>query len=117
MALVTIGSTVLPSPSELSLGVQDIVKADRNAKGNMIIERVAVKQKLSLSWAYLSAADMSTVLTALSPMVFSITYTDPITNALRQPTQFYVGDRNMGVLDFRGGVPRYKDVKFDLIEI
>jgi hypothetical protein len=115
MPLVTIGAVDLPTPSDFSVGVQDLSKAERNARGTMIIERIATKRKLDLSWSYLTAAQLSTVLNAVSPVFFTVTYVDPVTNANRSAT-FYCGDRNVGMIDFRGGVPRYKDVKFSLIE-
>ena len=46
MALITISGVALPTPSEFQVGYQDISKAERNANGTMIIERVAVKRKL-----------------------------------------------------------------------
>jgi predicted molibdopterin-dependent oxidoreductase YjgC len=115
MSLVTIGSVVLPTPSELNVGIQNISKAERNARGTMIIERIATKRKLELQWKYLTPSQLSTVLNAVDPVFFSVTYQDPQTNASRTAT-FYSGDRTLGMFDFQNGVPRYKDVKFSLIE-
>ena len=105
----------MPAPSELKVGVQDIVKAERNTKGNMIKEMIATKAKLEISYKFLSAAQISTVFTAVGANFFTVTYLDPVTNANRTAT-FYSGDRTAGVMDFINGVPRYNDVKFNLIE-
>ena len=115
MALVRVGSTDLPTPSDFSVGIQDLSKAERNAAGTMIIERIATKRKLELSWAYLSRADLATILNAVSAVFFTVIYMDPQDNANKTGT-FYVGDRKAPMLDFRDGVPRYKDVGFSLIE-
>jgi hypothetical protein len=115
MSLITIGAVDLPSPSEFSVGLMDLSKAERNAKGTMIIERIATKRKLELAWNYLTATQLATVLNAVTPVFFSVTYRDPLTNADRTGT-FYVGDRNVGMIDFQNNVPRYKDIKFNLIE-
>ncbi|QYR20798.1 hypothetical protein KZ483_24060 [Paenibacillus sp. sptzw28] len=116
MAIIKVGSTDLPSPSEMSFGIQDIKKAERNARGNLISELITTKRKLELSWSFLTAAQLQTILTAVAPNAFSVTYTDPITNASRTGT-FYAGDRNVGVIDFMNGVPRYKDCRFSLVEV
>lgn len=115
MALVTANGVDLPTPTDLSVGIMDISKAERNAAGTMIIERITTKRQITLSWSYLSASDLSTVLNAVSPVFYDVTYLDPQTGGNRTGS-FYCGDRNLGMMDFINGVPRYKDVKFDLIE-
>jgi len=115
MAVLTIGTTSI-SPSEMSLDVMDISNAERNAKGTMIIERIATKRKIELRFSYLSAAELKTILTAVSGVTFPVTYTDPITNSNRTAT-FYCGDRSVGVVSFINGTPVYKDVSFNLIEV
>lgn len=115
MSLISIGGVTLPVPSEFSVQIADISKAERNASGTMVIERITTKRKLEIGYRYLSRTDMASVLTALNPVTFSVTYMDPQTNANRTAT-FYCGDRSVGMLDFVSSVPRYKDVKFNLIE-
>lgn len=115
MALLNISGVDLPTPSDLKVGIQDIVKAERNTKGDMIKEHIATKGKLELSWSYLSAADLALIFTAVMPNFFSVTYLDPQTNTMRTGT-FYSGDRNAGMIDFKNGIARYKDIKFNLIE-
>ncbi|WEG14009.1 hypothetical protein PU629_06470 [Pullulanibacillus sp. KACC 23026] len=115
MALITVGGVELTTPSDLQPGIQDISKAERNARGTMIIERIATKKTLDLSYSYLNASDLSAVLTAVSPVFFNVTYLDPVTNSF-VTSSFYCGDRTMGMISYVNGVPRYKDVKFTLIE-
>ena len=115
MALIKVGSVDLPTPSDYGVGIQDLSKAERNAAGTMIIERIATKRKLELSWAYLSRTDLAQILNAVSPTFFTVQYVDPQDNANKTGT-FYAGDRKCGMLDFQNSVPRYKDVGFSLIE-
>lgn len=115
MALITIDGMAIPTPSNCSVGIQDLSKAERNALGTMIIERIATKRKLELSWAYLSRTDLATILNAVSPVFFTVQYMDPQTNANKSGV-FYCGDRKCDMLDFKNSVPRYKDVSFSLIE-
>lgn len=115
MALIKVGAVNLPTPSEFGVGIMDLSKAERNAKGVLQIERIATKRKIELQWEYLSRTDLQTVLTAVSPTLFTVEYMDPLTNATRTGT-FYCGDRSTGMIDFVNSVPRYKGVKFNLIE-
>lgn len=115
MALLTIGGVDQPTPSDFSVGIMDLSKAERNANGTMIIERIATKKKLEISYSYLSAPSLSNVLDSVAPTFFNVTYLDPTTNSFKTGS-FYCGDRNVGMLDYVGNIPRYKDIKFDLIE-
>lgn len=116
MAIIKIGNVDLPSPSEMQVGIMDLKKAERNARGNLISELITTKQKIELSWSFLTATDLQTILRAVAPNNFSVTYTDPVANALRTAT-FYAGDRIPSVLDIKDGAVRYKDFKVNLIEV
>ncbi|NRF91526.1 hypothetical protein HQN89_10895 [Paenibacillus frigoriresistens] len=105
----------MPTPSDFTVGVQDIKKAERNTNGTLISELIATKVKLDLSWKYVTQAQLTSILSAVAPNFFEVTYFNPVTGANRTAT-FYSGDRSVGMIDFLGGVGRYKDVKFNLIE-
>lgn len=115
MALIAINGVDMPTPSSYSWGIMDLSKAERNALGTLIIERIATKRKIELSWSYLTPEQLQTLLTAVGSVTFSLSYLDAQTNTTLTGT-FYSGDRNVGMIDFNNGVPRYKDVKFNLIE-
>lgn len=115
MALITANGVNLPTPTNLDIGIQDISNAQRNAQGTMVIERIATKKTITLSYAYLSATDLSTILQAIAPTFYNVTYLDPITNS-NVTSSFYCGDRALGMIDFQNGVPRYQNLKFELIE-
>lgn len=114
-ALLTIGSQAMPTPTELQIDYMDLSKADRNANGLMIIERVATKRKLEVKYAYLTASDLQKILNAIAPTFYDVTYLDAQTNSFKTGS-FYSGDRSVGWIDYLDGVPRYKDLSFDLIE-
>jgi len=113
--MVKINGVALPTPSEYSVSIMDISKAERNAAGTMVIDRIATKRKLELSWKYLDKEILSQVLTLVSPVFFSVEYIDPQENTWKKGT-FYCGDRTIGALDYRDGKIRWKDIKFNLIE-
>lgn len=113
--MIKINGVEIPTPSDYSIGIQDISKAERNARGTMIIERITTKRKLELVWKYLSKEDLSKVLNAVSPVFFQVEYLDPQENRKKNGT-FYSGDRNTGALDYINGNIRWKDIKFSVIE-
>lgn len=113
--MIKVNGVVIPTPSDYQVGIMDLSKAERNARGTLIIERIATKRKLELSWKYLSKEDLSRLLKLVSPVFFNVEYIDPQNNMKKTGT-FYVGDRNMGALDYRNGNIRYKDIKMNFIE-
>lgn len=115
MALISINGVALPTPTTLEIGIMDISKAERNAKGTMIIERVTTKRKLFFTYAFLTESEASTVLKAVAPTYYNVTYIDPQDKRAKSGS-FYCGDRQLGMVDYMDGVPRYKDLSFDLIE-
>lgn len=113
--MIKVNGVAIPTPSDYSVGIQDISKAERNANGTMIIERITTKRKIEMAWKYLSKEDLSKVMNAVSPVFFQVEYLDPQENRKKTGT-FYSGDRNMGALDYINGVIRWKDIKFSIIE-
>ena len=64
---------------------------------------------------YLSQANLSTLLQAISGIFFTVEYPDPQDGALKTGS-FYSGDKTAGAIDYKNGVVRWKDCKFNLIE-
>lgn len=115
MALFTISGVAIPTPTDFQVGIQDISKAERNANGKMIIERVATKRKLFFTYSFVTEANAAKILTALAPTFYDVTYLDPQDKKIKTGS-FYCGDRTLGMVDYRNGVARYKDFSFNLIE-
>ncbi|OBZ13333.1 DUF6711 family protein [Bacillus sp. FJAT-26390] len=115
MALLSINGVDLPTPADYTVSKQDIVKAERNARGKMLKELIATKDKIDLTWVYLTQAQASQVLTAVKVNFFEATYFEPQTGAFRT-AEFYRGDVSAPALSFINGTMRYKDLKFNIIE-
>lgn len=113
--MIKIDGITIPTPSDYQVGIMDISKAERNARGDLIIERIATKRKLEFSWKFLDKDHLSKLLKLVSPVFFKVEYIEPQDNAFKTGT-FYVGDRKIGALDYRSGNIRYKDIKFNIIE-
>ncbi|MGO4185214.1 DUF6711 family protein [Paenibacillus sp. TAF43_2] len=115
MALLKINGVDLPTPSSVIWAIEPIDKADRNARGDLIKERINIKRKLELSWAYLPADDLARLLTAILANFISVTYLDPQLNAKRTAS-FYASPPSIEAIDYINDVIRYKNIKFNIIE-
>ena len=113
--MIKVNGTVIATPSDYSVSINDISKAERNANGNMIIERIATKRTIDLSYKSISQTDLSNLLNAMSDVFFSVEYPDPKDGAIKTGT-FYIGDRSAGAIDYINDVIRWKDIKFSLQE-
>ncbi len=113
--MIKIDGVVIPTPSDYTVGIMDLSKAERNARGDMIIERIATKRKIEMSWNFLTKEQLSNLLNLVSPVFFQVEYIDPQDNSKKTRT-FYSGDRNSGALDYRNNQIRWKDIKFNLVE-
>lgn len=114
--MLKVNGIPIATPSDFSVGVQDLSQAERVATGDIVIDRIATKIKLTMKWNYLTATQLSTLLNAIEPVTFSVTYLDPRSNS-QQSRMFYVGDRNAGMYRYNNGNPEYVDIGFNFIEV
>ena len=114
---MTFNATTIKTPSELSIDVEDIVKAERNSKGDIVIERITTKRKLNMKWNYLTNAEMKVILELVVNNVFiTVGYEDPVTGTTRSGT-FYTGAKKGSTFRYSGGAAvGWKDVTFNAIE-
>lgn len=92
--MLKINGVAMASPSEFKVDISDLDgETGRNAKGNLIRDRVAVKRKLECAWAPLKDNEISKLLQAVQSSFFQVEYPDPMTGN-NQIKTFYVGDRS-----------------------
>lgn len=113
--MIKINNVAIPAPTDYTVGIQDITKADRNARGTMIMEIIATKRKLDLMWMHLTKSEYQQLLNLVAPAFFNVEYPDPQTGNLRTGV-FYVGDRTIGGLTYKDGEMQWRDIKFNVIE-
>jgi hypothetical protein len=102
MALLTINGVALKTPSEFNVTVSDIdYNTTRNAKGDLIRDRIGVKRKLDLSFPPMTQTELTTLLNATSAVFFNVTYQDPILGMTTK--EMYVGDRKMPLYRYGNG--------------
>lgn len=113
--MLEINNIPIPTPSSFQVGIMDLSKAERNAKGDMLIDRVATKRKIELKWNYVEGGQLSKLLQLVNKVYFFVKYPDPMTGKFETKT-FYVGDRNSGMYSYRDGKPVWNDISFNFIE-
>lgn len=112
MALLQVNGVDIATPSKLQVDLSDLDgTTNRNAKGELVRDRIAVKRKISLEWPPLSNSDISTILKAVQNVFFSCTYPDPM-EGINQTKTFYVGDRSAPM--YKNGL--WESLKMDFIE-
>ena len=113
--MINVNGTPIATPSRMSVGIYDVSKnADRNAQGDILIDRVAVKRKLEMEWSALTNAEMSSLLSAVTDVFFTVTFPDPQTGGNKTMT-CYVGDRTAPVYKYNG-TPLWEGLRMNFIE-
>lgn len=116
MAIIQIDGVDMPAPSTFSVILQSIDSDSTTRNEQGILQRDRIRDgvhKLTLKWNALAVADASTVLQAVSPVSFTVSFIDPLTNAPTSVT-LYAGDRTAESVNTQDGI-RW-NISFDNIE-
>ena len=88
----------------------------RDLSGVMHVTVIGSKTTLGITCTALTADSAKTILDLIrTAPPLAVTYTDPVTGVDRTGN-FYVGDRSGAFLPRAGGVPRWQNIAFTLIE-
>lgn len=113
--MLKINGVAIATPKVYEVTVQDLDgETNRNANGDMIRDRIAVKRKLNLEWQPLSQSEISTLLTAVSGVFFTVTFPDPQLGLITKT--MYVGDRTSPAYQFKNGEVKWSGLKMNFIE-
>ena len=118
-ATLTIDNKIMPCPSTLVWSISDFdLDSGRSAiTGEMVRERVCSKEKIQLTWnsADLSTSEISTILSAVSPVFIQVEYFSPLVGDYVQKTM-YCSDRELNFYRVINGVPQIDNISFSLVE-
>ena len=113
--MITINGTKIAVPKSYQVTVSDIDgESNRNANGELIRDRIAVKRKLEMEWGPLSQDEISTLLTAVEDTFFSVIFPDPKEGIVTKT--MYVGDRTAPMYCFTNGEGKWTNLKMNFIE-
>lgn len=110
-------AAALPDPSALSVELQDaLLSARRTLSGAASVSRAAVKRRVRCFWAYMPAAQLAAMLSALAgSAVTTLSYPDPLTGQSRA-MQAYCGERSVGLARQSGGETVWTGVEIIFME-
>lgn len=115
MGRLIINGVAVTPPKTFTATIQDIDgETHRNANGDMVRDRVAVKRKLEMSWGMLTQSQMAQILNAVSNVFFSVEYPDPILG--QRTSTFYVGDRSSPAYSFNEKLKPWSGLTLNLVE-
>lgn len=113
--MLWIAGTHVKNPAAIRLGVFDLTKADRTADGTMVMDIIATKRRVDVTWKFISDTDLALIvdtITAHKPF-FTLRYPE----AGRERTiTCYAGDINTSLWHTIGGVRTWEECTIAFIE-
>lgn len=113
--MIKINGVDIATPKIYEATVSDLDgESNRNAAGQLIRDRIAVKRKLNLEWGPLSQSEIAPILNAVSGVFFTVTFPDPQLGVITKT--MYVGDRNAPAYQYINEEVKWSGLKLNLIE-
>lgn len=116
MAIIIIDGVDLPAPSSMSIPLADLDSPDTTRNELGILQRDRIRQgvhKVELSWNVLTSGEVTTILNAIEPDKFNVTFPTPFGNVTKE---MYCGDRKLEAVLYRNGQNPLWSLSFNLIE-
>lgn len=113
--MIKINGVDIATPKTYEATVSDLDgESNRNANGELIRDRIAVKRKLNLEWGPLTQAEIQTLLNSVSSVFFTVTFPDPQLGMVTKT--MYVGDRSAPAYQYIKGEVKWQGLKMNFIE-
>ena len=113
--MISINGVKVATPKTYEPTISDLDgESNRNANGDLIRDRIAVKRKLNLEWGLLTQSEMSQILNAVSRVFFTVTFPDPQLGMITKT--MYVGDRTAPAYQYINGEVKWQGLKMNFIE-
>lgn len=76
--MIVVNGNKIAVPKSYKVTVSDIDgESNRNANGELVRDRIAVKRKLEMEWGPLEDSEISVLLKAVKDTFFEVTFPDP----------------------------------------
>lgn len=114
--MLKINGVAIATPKSFKVDIMDLDgESNRNARGELIRDRVAVKRRLECEWGPLTMSESSAILKAVQNVYFQIEYPDPMEGKSITKT-FYVGDRSAPMYSNINGNVLWEGLTMNFIE-
>jgi hypothetical protein len=113
--MLKIAGTTVKAPTELKIGRFDLTKSSRTASGKMVMELIATKKRVDITWKMLPDNELQKIIdtiTANKPF-FSLEYPDA---GGTQTMTCYSGDIVTSLWHTKNGVRYWEEVSIGFIE-
>mgnify|MGYP001478829875 CR=1 FL=1 len=113
--MLTIAGTKVANPAEVQVGRFDLTKSDRTASGKMVMEIIATKLRVDVTWKMLKDSDLKTIIDIITvhKPFFSLAYPDA---GGTQSMTCYAGDIVAGLWHTVGSIRYWEEVQIAFIE-
>lgn len=113
--MIKINGVAIATPKTFEVTVSDLDgESSRNANGQLIRDRLAVKRKITLEWPTLTQAESSRLLNAVADAFFTVEFPDPQLGIISKT--MYVGDRTTPAYSCVKGIIKWSGLKMNFIE-
>lgn len=113
--MIKVNGVDIATPKVFEVSISDLDgESNRNANGDLIRDRIAVKRKINLEWQPLSQLEMQTLLNTVSSVFFTVTFPDPQSGMITKT--MYVGDRTAPAYQYKDGAVKWSGLKMNFIE-
>lgn len=113
--MIKINTVTIKTPQRCTIGIEEVSKIERNANGDALIDRMAVKRKIEMKWGALSNSDCSTILTAVSNVFFQVDYPDP-ESGTEETIVCYASKKTAPMLKYDNSTPYWEELSLTLME-
>jgi hypothetical protein len=113
--MLKIAGTTVAAPVELKVGRFDITKSSRTASGKMVMELIATKKRVDITWKMLPDNELQKIIDTITSNKPFFTLTYPDTGGSKTMT-CYAGDIITSLWHTNNGVRYWEDVSIGFIE-
>lgn len=113
--MIKINGVAIATPKTFEVIISDYdSNSERNASGQLIRDRIAVKRKINLEWAPLTQDQSSILLQAVNDVFFTVEFPDPQLGIISRT--MYVGDRTAPAYAIVDGQAKWSGIKMNFVE-
>ncbi len=113
--MIKINGVSVKSPKSFDVTINDFDgESERNARGDLIRDRIAVKRTMKCEWGPLLGWEIAEILNASSGVFFSLEYPDPLSGVTTKTV--YAGNRTSPVLKNTNGQVIWENLSVTFVE-